>query len=60
MLVTDGSRWFLEDLSSSNGTYIGQVDQPMPTEPIDSRVELGLHDRIYIGSWTRIVVRPAL
>lgn len=60
MLVTDGSRWFLEDLGSSNGTYIGQVDQPMPTEPIDGRVELGLHDRIYIGSWTRIVVRPAL
>ncbi len=59
-LTTDGSRWFIEDLGSSNGTYIGQVDQPMPTTPISGRVELSPQDRIYIGSWTRIVVRPAL
>lgn len=60
VLTTDGIRWFLEDLGSANGTYIGQVDQPMPTQPISGRVELGHHDRIYLGSWTRIVVRPAL
>lgn len=59
-LTTDGSRWFIEDLGSSNGTYIGQVDQPMPTTAISGRVELSPQDRIYIGSWTRIVVRPAL
>ena len=59
-LTTDGIRWFIEDLGSSNGTYVGQVDQPMPTQPIQGRVELGHHDRIYVGSWTRIVVRPAL
>lgn len=59
-LTTDGSRWFVEDLGSSNGTYLGQVDQPLPTQPISGRVELGPHDRIYVGSWTRIVVRPAL
>ena len=60
VLTTDGIRWFLEDLGSSNGTYIGQVDRPLPTAPISGRVELGPHDRIYVGSWTRIVVRPAL
>lgn len=60
VLITDGARWFVEDLGSSNGTYLGQVDQPMPTQPITGRVELGPHDRIYLGSWTRIVVRPAL
>lgn len=60
VLTTDGIRWFVEDLGSSNGTYVGQVDQPMPTAPIKGRVELGHHDRIYVGSWTRIVVRPAL
>lgn len=60
VLSTDGIRWFVEDLGSSNGTYVGQVDQPMPTQAITGRVELGQHDRIYVGSWTRIVVRPAL
>lgn len=60
VLTTDGIRWFVEDLGSSNGTYVGQVDQPMPTQPIAGRVELGHHDRVYVGSWTRIVVRPAL
>lgn len=60
VLTTDGIRWFVEDLGSSNGTYIGQVDRPLPTAPISGRVELGSHDRIYVGSWTRIVVRPAL
>ena len=60
VLTTDGIRWFVEDLGSSNGTYIGQVDRPLPTEPISGRIELGPHDRIYVGSWTRIVVRPAL
>ncbi|WP_341728856.1 FHA domain-containing protein [Brooklawnia sp.] len=59
-LTTDGVRWFVEDLGSSNGTYVGRIDQPLPIEPITRRVELGHHDRIYVGSWTRIVVRPAL
>jgi len=59
-LTTDGIRWFVEDLGSSNGTYVGRVDQPLPIEPIARRTELGYHDRIYVGSWTRIVVRPAL
>jgi len=59
-LTTDGSRWFLEDMGSANGTYVGQVDKPLPTQPISGRVELRPLDRIYVGSWTRIVVRPAL
>lgn len=60
MLLSDGIRWFVEDLGSSNGTFIGQVDEPLPTRPITGRVEVGPHTRIYIGSWTRIVVRPTL
>lgn len=59
-LTFDGQRWFIEDAGSSNGTYIGQVDHALPTEPITGRVELGPHQRVYVGSWTRIVVRPAL
>jgi len=59
-LISDGIRWFLEDLGSSNGTFVGQVDRPLPTQPIRGRVEVSPHDRIYVGSWTRIVIRPAL
>ena len=60
MLSTDGSRWYVEDLGSSNGTYLGQADQPLPTMPISGRSQVGADDRIYVGSWTRLVVRPAL
>ncbi len=59
-LISDGRRWWIEDAGSSNGTYIGKVDQPLPAEPISARTEIGSNDRIYLGSWTRIVVRAAL
>lgn len=59
-LLSDGRRWWIEDAGSSNGTYIGKVDQPLPTTPISVRTEIGAHDRVYLGSWTRIVVRAAL
>ena len=59
-LVTDGRRWFVEDLGSANGTYVGRADAPVPDKPITGRVEVTHHDRILVGSWTRIVVRPAL
>lgn len=60
MLSTDGSRWYVEDLGSSNGTYLGQADEPLPTVPISGRTQVSPDDRIYVGSWTRLVVRPAL
>lgn len=60
-LTTDGSRWFVEDLGSSNGTYVGPAAGPLPSDPIPAgpRQELEPDDRIYLGAWTRIVVRPA-
>ncbi|WP_454049832.1 FHA domain-containing protein [Cellulomonas sp. Marseille-Q8402] len=60
-LTTDGSRWFVEDLSSSNGTYVGTASGPMPTQPLPpgQRRELAEDDRVYVGAWTRIVVRRA-
>ena len=60
-LTTDGQRWWVEDLQSSNGTFIGQAGAPIPTTPISSeqRVEFAPGDRIYVGAWTRIVVRKA-
>lgn len=60
-LTTDGSRWFVEDLQSSNGTYVGSASDPLPTAALvpGQRRELAEDDRIYVGAWTRIVVRRA-
>jgi hypothetical protein len=60
-LSTDGQRWWIEDLQSSNGTYIGGAGEPLPATPIPpgQRVELAEDDRVYVGAWTRIVVRRA-
>jgi hypothetical protein len=61
-LTTDGTRWFVEDLSSSNGTYVGPASGPLPTAALTpgQRRELAEDDRVYVGAWTRIVVRRAL
>jgi hypothetical protein len=58
-LSTDGQRWWIEDLQSSNGTFIGAAGEPLPTDPIapGQRIELADDDRVYVGAWTRIVVR---
>lgn len=60
-LTTDGQRWWVEDLQSSNGTYVGPASGPLPTDPVPpgQRRELGDDDRIYIGAWTRLVIRRA-
>ncbi len=60
-LTTDGSRWFVEDLGSSNGTFVGNAAGPLPEDPIPvgPKKELDADDRIYAGAWTRIVVRRA-
>ena len=60
-LTTDGQRWWIEDLQSSNGTYVGAASAPLPTDalPPGQRRELALDDHIYVGAWTCIVVRRA-
>jgi len=60
MLTTDGQRWWIEDLDSANGTFVGAAAGPLPAMPIPrGRVELTPGQRIYVGAWTRIVVRRA-
>jgi hypothetical protein len=61
-LSTDGQRWWVEDLQSSNGTYVGGAGEPLPTTPVPpgQRLELADDDRVYVGAWTRIVVRQAV
>jgi FHA domain len=60
-LTTDGQRWWVEDLKSSNGTFVGAASGPLPVDALrpGQRRELAEDDRIYLGAWTRIVVRRA-
>lgn len=60
-LTTDGRRWWVEDLGSSNGTYVGNVVGTLPDDPIPvgEMREFDDDDRIYLGAWTRLVVRKA-
>lgn len=61
-LNTDGQRWWVEDLQSANGTYLSRAGDPVPTDPIPvgQRHEIQDGDRVYLGAWTRLVVRRAL
>jgi hypothetical protein len=60
-LTTDGSRWWVEDLGSSNGTYVGGALDALPKTPVavGQKQEVRTGDRIYLGAWTRLVVRKA-
>jgi FHA domain len=60
-LTTDGTRWWVEDLGSSNGTFVAEAVDALPKTPIEVGVkrEVGPDDRIYVGSWTRLVIRNA-
>lgn len=60
-LTTDGTRWWVEDLGSSNGTYVGSSVGALPVMPITpgEKRELASDERLYLGAWTRIVVRRA-
>jgi hypothetical protein len=60
-LSTDGQRWWVEDLQSANGTYVGAAGEALPTSPVPAgqRTELSDDGRVYVGAWTRLVVRKA-
>ncbi len=60
-LTTDGVRWFAEDLDSANGTFVAPATGPLPSDPIPvgTKRELAADDRVYVGAWTRLVIRAA-
>jgi hypothetical protein len=60
-LTLDHDRWYVEDLGSTNGTFVGMPGDPLPTTPLTphQRHELADGERIYCGAWCRIVVRRA-
>ena len=60
-LTSDGRRWWVEDLDTSNGTYVSTIGLPLPQDPVERglRVEIDEDDRVYLGGWTRLVLRRA-
>ena len=60
-LIQTGGRWSVKDLGSTNGTYVGRPDGTYPADPLPARQarELADDERVYVGAWTRIVVRKA-
>ena len=54
-------RWSVEDLGSVNGTFVGRPDGIYPTDPLPANQPRALADdeRVYVGAWTRVVVRRA-
>ncbi|MEV0894808.1 FHA domain-containing protein [Promicromonospora sp. NPDC050262] len=61
-LTTDGQRWWVEDLGSSNGTFVAAAGDPLPDGPLNQGVrrEIEENDRVFLGAWTRLVIRKAL
>ena len=51
----------MEDLDSANGTFVAPASAPLPEDPIPvgPKHELAPDDRVYLGAWTRIVIRQA-
>ena len=59
-VTTDGTRWWIEDLESANGTFVAPSAGQLPTMPIGrGRVEFAPDQRLYLGGWTRLVIRRA-
>lgn len=60
-LSTDGARWFIEDLGSANGTFVTDAAGGLPAQPLPAgrRHELSADVRLYLGAWTRLVLRRA-
>ena len=51
----------IRDLGSTNGTYVGKPDGTYPSDPLPPNEghQLADDERVYLGAWTRVVVRKA-
>jgi len=60
-LSRSGEQWSVKDLGSTNGTYVGKPDGTYPSDPLPPNEghQLADDERVYLGAWTRVVVRKA-
>lgn len=56
-LTRHGLGWVVEDLGSANGTYVSATVGDIPDDPITAGHALSAGHVLYLGSWTRIVLR---
>ncbi|GGB79746.1 forkhead-associated protein [Knoellia flava TL1] len=59
-LTRHGLGWVVEDLGSANGTYVSPRVGDIPDDPIETGQPMGSGHVLYLGSWTRIVLRQEL
>ncbi|KGN37970.1 FHA domain-containing protein [Knoellia subterranea] len=56
-LTRQGDGWVVEDLGSANGTYVSGAVGDIPQDPIEIGRPVAAGSVLYLGSWTRIVLR---
>ena len=56
-LTRHGLGWVVEHLGSANRTYLSQTIGEIPDDPIEAGHPLGSGHVLYLGSWTRIVLK---
>ncbi|KGN34198.1 forkhead-associated protein [Knoellia sinensis KCTC 19936] len=49
--------WVVEDLGSANGTFVSSSVGEIPEDPIEASHTVGSGHVLYLGSWTRIVLK---
>ncbi|GAA4113702.1 hypothetical protein GCM10022415_09170 [Knoellia locipacati] len=56
-LTRHGLGWVVEDLGSANGTYVSSTIGEIPDDPIAAGHSVESGHVLYLGSWTRIVLK---
>lgn len=56
-LTRHDAGWVVEDLGSANGTYVSTTIGDIPDDPIEVGRSIESGHVLYLGSWTRIVLR---
>ena len=52
-----GGRWILRDLNSVNGTYLQRSGADFPPVEVTGPTPLQPGDAIFVGAWTKLVLR---
>lgn len=59
MLDFSEGQWWVTDLGSHNGTWVTRDESRLPSAPITARTALLDGSCIFLGSWSRLVLRRA-